>query len=773
MITPVVSILRVDASATTAPPPSFLRLLTRARLDSDGAKRLAEFCTEGGVARAVLVLPFNEVRVERAESVIGAGQGEENGSKPLSVLTVCLVDHGAILQDNKAIVEGFSKELGNLPWSPEVIVACIRGRDEAVAALGATLDAHFSGASIQYLDLCPDGREPDSFWWWRHHQRRVAVLTTSGDKPSDGLEKILAAVREAGIEKAGDTPVILTPEKLLASSAEFSEITLIVLDLHDKWAFAGGPPISARQKDEHDEARKAFMGRMAAAIGLGCEVRLSIPRNRALKHLHPEILNALGSSPATLPDIIFVPIGTQLRSMSAEMRRGLAGLSSVEGAEHRSDASKLPSRADLEAERTALIGQREVITQRMALQEVRGGGDLATRLNTLFEASRRELQRIIDHEIEVMTRELRVGAYPGIDGTATGLGSRGGDRWDLHCRLRDHLFAGWTHYGQPDDGGWNWVIATPEPSGGVAKVTNRRRTMESHPRVQALIAKAVSRKCEDSIARLALATDLFIEAVVRGESRAILRELQPDDVTDEAEPSKHADPLPSGAHQATGLSGRRASELVSAERLRAGVATWPRVEKVPHHLNVGQNLKSVGLLMRQAGKLGAALVVVAAFFPAMAGKFEPPTWTQVQEHGLWVIPIALLVLSGAVWLSANAHLAQIAEKLDKLRDDTHRALEDAAAKQLAVARRVISAIVSDDLDALRADLQLAIQARDGKALNSLAADLKAIETRIADREADIERTKVQEALREKETKVRRSQTASILKKFFSLRGLVK
>ncbi|MEZ5492248.1 MAG: hypothetical protein R3F50_18345 [Gammaproteobacteria bacterium] len=669
-------------------------------------------------------------------------------------------------QERDERIESFkaSLERSNIPWSPNVIVACLGEKDVAVTDLSSPLEAHFPGSALRFIDVLPNNEMPEAFWWWRYHQKRVAVLPSSGRTISAGLKKTIGALAAAGIKDAGQAPVICAATNLFGPPDLFAKVALLVLDLQDGWCFEDAPKATVRQKTKNEEARQAFLRLLqeyGKQLSLGSDdIRIVVSRSHASKELHPDIEAELGHVPKALPDTVFTPLSVQLSQITAEQRYALSALLRTEEAKQTETVS--------ETKLMALEGRLRVLKHRISLQEARSGGDIATRLDALFEAGNKELGQIVEHSIERMIQRLRAGAYHGVDNTKSGEGSRDGPRWIKRFPVRNHLPAWWSSNRGPA-GGRNWLVSRPAVMGYFERLIDRKINVEPNEWIKERISEAISLDCKAGLARLSLTTDLFFEAVIRGESRAMLRELEVSE-SKSGWAGPQTEPLPSGAHVATGLAGRRAAEAVAPETLLLGVPIWPEVQKLPTRLNFIRNFKSLGRLTKQAGKLFGGLVLVTAFSNSV--DFSQANLSSDYIESNWLILlVCLAALIITIGLSVNAHLTQLGEKLDKLRDDTHKCIEDAAIRQLSGAKKIMLDVIEDDMVALRSDLAAAIQARDGKVLKSLYTELQELEDRIAAARPLVKENNEKAVQKKKEEKSRRDKLVRAFEKTFSLKVL--
>lgn len=813
MIHPRINILRADVNGTAPLHDAFLHFLVRLQPADETRRGELQKYFEKHAIIASLKVGKTEVFDSPPEetspllTVVLVEPGAKTGSKDENGNDTKDEEKQDQDQEHNKRIESLKKilERSNVPWTPKIIVACLGEKDAAVADFSSLLEAHFPGATLHFVDILPNGETPEAFWWWRCHQKRVAVLPSSGRTVSAGLKKTLGALAAAGINDAGDAPLICSATNVFGPPQDFANIGLLVLDLQDGWCFEDAPKATAKQKEKNEEARQAFLmllKELRKRITLGADnIRTVVSRSHASKDLHPDIEAELGHAPAPLPDIVFTPLGVQLSQVTAEQRHALSGLLHTDEAKQSETVS--------ETMLTALEGRLCVLKHRISLQEARSGGNIATRLDALFEAGGKELGQIVEHSIERMNQRLRAGAYHGVDNTKSGEGSRDGPRWIKRFPFRSHLPARWPVDRGPA-GGKNWLISEPAVMGDFESIFDRKIDVGPNEWIKERISEAISSDCKAGLARLSLTTDLFFETVIRGESRAMLRELEVSESTSGRAGPQTEEPLPSGAHVASGLSGRRAAEAVAPEALLMGVPTWPEVQKLPTRLNFIRNFKSLGRLTKQAGKLGGALVLVAAFSnvtldPSEIGKtlmqvnaclsfsceaneeVAPASYLlgllkfesgqgyfldiREQKIGLLILLLGLAALITTIWLSVNAHLTQLGEKLDKLRDDTHKCIEDSAIRQLSAAKKIMLDMIGDDMAALRSDLAAAIQARDGKALKSLRAERQALEERIATARPLVKENKEKAAQKKKDEESRRAKLVRAFEKTFSLKGL--
>lgn len=804
MIRPSINVLRTNVHGTAPLHDAFLHFLVRLQPTDETRRTQLQNYFEKNAVIASLKVGSTSLPMSPPEETT-------------PILTVVLVEPYPATGNNGEInnedeedkcdrrIESLKANLqgSRVPWSPNVIVACLGEKDAAIADFSSPLETHFPGAALRFVDVLPSGEASEAFWWWRCHQKRVAVLPSSGRAVSAGLKKTLGALAAAGIKDAEGEPLICSATNLLEPPDVFASLGLLVLDLQDGWCFEDGPNETERQKAKNTEARQAFLmllKELRKHLTLGADdIRTVVSRSHASKDLHPAIKAELGHAPKLVPDTVFTPLSVQLSQITAEQRHALSALLRTEEAKQTETVS--------ETMLTALEGRLRVIQHRISLQEARSGGDIAARLDALFEAGNKELGQIVEHSIERMIQRLRAGAYHGVDNTKSGDGSRDGPRWINRFPLCSHLRP---PEDQGPDDGKNWLVSKPAVMGDIERIIDRKINVEPNEWIKQLISEAISSDCKAGLARLSLTTDLFFETVIRGESRAMLRELEVSDSTSGWAGPQTDEPLPSGAHVASGLSGRRAAEAVAPETLRLGVPTWPEVQKLPTRLNIIRNFKSLGRLTKQAGKLIAALVLVVSFSdvelqPSRIAEtltqvnaclsfsceevdgYEPDSYLfellffapgqgyylQYGEtrFGLVLLLFGLATLYLTIRFSVNAHLTQLGEKLDKLRDDTHKMIEDAAIRQLSAAKKIMLDVIEDDMATLRSDLAAAIQARDGKALKSLHAERQALEDRIATVRPLVKENNKKTELKEKEEKSRRDKLVRAFDKTFSLKVL--
>lgn len=680
-----------------------------------------------------------------------APRGLAEGGYPL--LSVILV------HERDVEAETLRTRLAGAPptWTPLVVVACRTANKsvkDVAQRLLPVLDEQFPGADISFVDVDPE-RRPD-FWWWHlrdttdqqdtTEQPLVDILTTGFGRPSRDLEKVLEGVRAADVpfkqrrRGAGADivePTETTPGPEVAPRA-------VILDLTEKWAFVDGDGLSKAARDEPGQKREAFLGALQLLKGQGAsEFRLILPRGKSVADLHPALLAQLPPEPLLLPVTVSRPLLWQIKRLPPETLLGLSENAALAGM-----GENDPAR--LEAELIACRGAREVMRQQLELARARGGGDMVTQLTALVQQARADLVRIADFGFESLTRDVRGGAYPGTDGRPNSRGSRKGESWKQHFPFWSHLRTRWSKLPDASDKKKfdqdNWVVSDRQSQSAIPQLLNRRIEISANDRAKEVLSQAIATYCKEQIAATGALCDVYFSLALRGEAREMLIRQR---VTRESDPQNLPE-LPEAMRRPDGIAAAKALSIVTNTRLRDAVPRhgWPVIGNVPHILNLDVLSKSIRTLLRQAAKFG---VFFGAFIGSVylargsdpiqtkdpivmmkdwLGIFQIP-WTDTPLSNTLVIwsaaIVAILVL---VWNGFLELRFQQSEKLDKLRDDTLRVIEDAAAKQIAQARLAFLSALEDDLAAFHAQMLTEIQHHDRAHLNTIPPRLRRIEDEI-------------------------------------------
>lgn len=637
-------------------------------------------------------------------------------------------------------------------WTPLVVVACWTANktvEDVAHQLLPVLDRRFPGADISFVDVDPE-RRPD-FWWWRlrdttdqqdtTEQPLVDILTTGFGRPSRDLEKVLEGVRAADVtfeqrrRGAGASivePTGTTPGTEVAPRA-------VILDLTEKWAFVGGDGLSEAAQKEARQKREAYLGALQLLKGLGApEMRLVLPRGKSAADLHPALLDQLPAEPLILPVTASRPLLWQIKRLPPETLLGLSENAALAGI-----GENDPQR--LEAELIACRGAREVLRQQLELARARGGGDMVTQLTALVQQARADLVRIADFGFESLTRDVRGGAYPGTDGRPNSRGSRKGESWKQHFPFWSHLRTRWSKLA---DAGYkkkydqdNWVVSERQSQTVIPRLINKRIEIAANDRAKEVLSQAIAIYCKEQIAATGALCDVYFSLALRGEAREMLIRQRATPASD----PKNLPELPAAMRRPDGIAAAKALSIVKDTRLRDAVPRhgWPVIGNAPHILNFDVILKSVRTLLRQATKfgafIGAAYLVLQPNLQAVEVKNVVGQWLAwtkipiVSDPTYTTIVIWAAVLLAFLGLVANGFLElrfQQSEKLNKLRDDTLRVIEEAAAKQIAQARLAFLAALEDDLAAFHAQMLAEIQHHDRAHLNTIPPRLGRIEGEI-------------------------------------------
>lgn len=642
-------------------------------------------------------------------------------------------------------------------WTPLVVVAC-RAANKTVKDVAQrllpVLDKQFPGADISFVDVDPE-RRPD-FWWWRlrdttdqqdaTEQPMVDILTTGFGRPSRDMEKVLEGVRAADVtfkqrrRGAGASiiePTETTPGPEVAPRA-------VILDLTEKWAFVGGDGLSKATRDEAGQKREAFLAALQLLQGQGAsEFRSILPRGKSGADLHPALLDQLGPEPLLLPVTVSRPLLWQIKRLPPETLLGLSENAALAGI-----GENDPQR--LEAKLTAYRGAHEVLHQQLELARARGGGEMVTQLTALVQQARADLLRIADFGFESLIRDVRGGAYPGTEGRPNSRGSRKGESWKQHFPFWSHLRTRWSKL--PDAGDKkkydhdNWVVSERQSQTVIPRLLNRRIEITANDRAKEVLSQAIAIYCAEQIAATGALCDVYFSLALRGEAREMLIRQR---ATPDSDPQNLPE-LPEAMRRPDGIAAAKALSIVADTRLRDAVPRhgWPVIGNMPHILNFDVLSKSIRTLLRQATKFG---IFFGAFIGSVylargsdpnqitdpivmmkdwLGRFQIP-WTDIPLSNTWVIWSAAIVATLVlVWNGFLELRFQQSEKLDKLRDDTLRVIEDAAAKQIAQARLAFLAVLEDDLAAFHAQMLTEIQRHDRAHLNTIPPRLRRIEDEI-------------------------------------------
>lgn len=641
--------------------------------------------------------------------------------------------------------ETLRTRLANAPpaWTPLVVVACRTANktvEDVAHQLLPVLDRRFLGADISFVDVDPE-RRPD-FWWWRlrdttdqqdtTEQPLVDILTTGFGRPSRDLEKVLEGVRAADVtfeqRRRGAGASIVDPTE----TTQGPEVAprAVILDLNEKWAFVGGDGLSEAAQKEASQKREAFLGALQLLKGPhALEMRLILPRGKGAADLHPTLLDQLGTEPLLLPVTVSRPLLWQIKRLPPETLLGLSENAALAGM-----GENDPQRR--EAELIAYRGAREVLRQQLELARARGGGDMVTQLTALVQQARADLVRIADFGFESLIRDVRGGAYPGTDGRPHSRGSRAGESWKQHFPFWSHLLTRWSKLPDARD---NWVVSDRQSQTLIPWVWNARIEITANDRAKEVLSQAIAAYCREQIAATGALCDVYFSLSLRGEAREMLIRQRTTPDSD----LQNLPELPEAIRQPDGIASARALSIVTEARLRNAVPRhgWPVIGNVPHILNFDVILKSVRTLLRQATKFGAFFV--AAYLVLQSPGADPAAtlWGWLEQVQIPIIQMKAndgLVVFSVVFLFflvlvANGFLElrfQQTEKLDKLRDDTLRVIEDAAAKQISQARLAFLSALEDDLAAFHAQMLTGIQHHDRAHLNTIPPRLQRIEDEI-------------------------------------------
>ncbi|CTQ58470.1 hypothetical protein [Roseibium album] len=638
-----------------------------------------------GYSYALGVVQFDEARN-------GWILSDQPASHP--VLTVIAADNAPRDAEAEA---AFMSQLACLPWTPDIVLARLHGGEKNFAKIESLVLHHYAGANLRWVSLDETSKDTQSPLWWSMQAtgNRINVLSTGGVM-SRKLRTLQQSLQTGGFE----VDLVELSQETDPAGPEAP----LILDISADWALPPKRRLSKAASKKNDEAFEAWqntrifaLSELEAAVKGQIVVLLPEPETEIKSIVDGVLPEQYADLNLTrLPHEAFVPLGYQVNKLGDKTRANLATVLA-------GDRDELEERlAQREAEGRAFEGALTVAEHRKAEDTAKEAGDLQQQIDERIDHARIRIGQMVEHIFADLKSRLAAGNYSGVGGKKKGQGSRDWGRWGDDAVRED-----WVEW--EDDSKRNFLQSR----------LDALKTVRPSETVTEFIADALAERCYQTAHTAGLIYELYFATILSGEIANL-------EIAVAANGS-----LPRSLRRTSTVPADRAAAAMSAAKIKASVAKPPEIEKVPATKNFKLRSKSYRTLVRQGLKIGGVFVLGASIlglskenllkgvpangFLSNLLSFTPSISacsTDVGQACFMSLALAggfwlglLVVAALPVWLGLLTVRDMQGEKLDKLRDDTHRVYEAAATTLIGPAKQEFLQAVERDLEILRAQLK--------------------------------------------------------------------